>query len=58
MTLGFAFTDVVGGTSIMMSGVYVPAGGDSPLLLTKTAGQSVGASFLTIDPVNWYQANG
>ena len=48
---GFSFTDVVGGTSMMMSGVYVPAGGDSPApLLTKTAGQaSVGTSFLTVD---------
>ena len=48
---GFAFTDVVGGASMMMSGAYVPAGGDSPApLLTKTAGQSsVGASFLTVD---------
>ena len=48
---GFAFTNVVGGTSMMMSGTNVPSGGDSPApLLVKTAGQaSVGASFLTLD---------
>tara|TARA_B100000524_G_scaffold295959_1_gene170514 strand:- start:87 stop:1709 length:1623 start_codon:yes stop_codon:yes gene_type:complete len=48
---GFAFTNVVGGTSMMISGTNVPSGGDSPApLLVKTAGQaSVGASFLTLD---------